>query len=88
MQSQRTLSFVKIYSRDESCNGVGGTTGTGRCVDRLNNFQIWVGDDASSYGANTKCYDRDSAAATSIMTVDCAGVGRYLYVMVPGAAEF
>ena len=59
LQSQRTLSSVTIYNRDDCCD------------DRLDHFQIWVG------------YDRGSTSATSIMTVDCAGVGRFLYIMVP-----
>ena len=69
----RTVTSVKLWNRADCC------------ADRLQGFEVWIGDDAS-YSANSRCLTGGAALLTSPydILVDCIGTGRYLFVVLPG----
>ena len=74
MERTRSVGSVKIWNRGDCCS------------DRLQGFEVWIGDDASSYSANLRCSTGGTAPLTSPyeVRVDCIGTGRYLFVALPG----
>ena len=73
----RSVTSVKIWNRADCCS------------DRLQGFEVWIGDDASSYSANLRCSQGGTAPLTSPheVRVDCIETGRYLFVALPGNAK-
>ena len=69
----RSVMSVKIWNRADCCS------------DRLRGFEVWIGDDASSYSANLRC--STGGTAQEEQHVDCIGTGRYLFVALPGNAK-
>jgi hypothetical protein len=69
---------------------IGGGTIWGRtdcCLDRLNGFQIWVGNSGSAFNAigNTNCYTATTIEhqwSPYLHSFDCAANGRYLFVVL------
>ena len=75
LERTRSVMSVKIWNRGDCCS------------DRLEGFEVWIGDDASSYSANLRCSTGGTAPLTSPyeVRVDCIGTGRYLFVALPGS---
>ena len=75
LERTQSVMSVKIWNRRDCCS------------DRLEGFEVWIGDDASSYSANLRCSTGGTAPLTSPyeVRVDCIGTGRYLFVALPGS---
>ena len=75
LERTQSVMSVKIWNRGDCCS------------DRLEGFEVWIGDDASSYSANLRCSTGGTAPLTSPyeVRVDCIGTGRYLFVALPGS---
>ena len=73
----RAVRAVKIWNRGDCCS------------ERLQGFDIRVGDAAASYSSATACFTGGTAPMASPYTVqvDCEGSGRYLYIGLPGSSE-
>jgi len=73
----RAVTAVKIWNRGDCCS------------DRLQGFDVRIGNSASSYSTATVCFTGGTAPLTSPYTVqvDCEGSGRYLYIGVPGSTD-
>lgn len=70
----RSVQSVNIWNRFDCCRA------------RLSQFEIYVGDSASSFAANTRCH-ADAGTITDAsaqeIVVQCVGTGRYLFVVLP-----
>ena len=75
LEKTRSVISVKIWNRADSC-----------CSDRLQGFEVWIGDNASSYSANLRCLTGGTAPITDPhqVYVYCIGTGRYLFIALPG----
>ena len=75
LERVRSVKSVKLWNRADCCS------------DRLNGFEVWIGDTASSYDANSRCSAGAVAPLTSphSLHVDCVGTGRYLFISLPGS---
>jgi hypothetical protein len=81
--SSQAVGSVTIYNRVpwDAC-----------CTERLNGFQVWVGNNSTFYGAsNVMCYTSTAADDVAhnvypyIQSFNCSGVGQYLFVTLPGS---
>ena len=72
----RVVRAVKIWNRADCCS------------ERLQGFDIRIGNAAASYSTATACFTGGTAPMTSPHTVqvDCEGSGRYLYIGLPGSS--
>ena len=70
----RSVRAVKIWNRGEDC-----------CSWRLQGYEIWIGNSASSYSDNMRCHTGGTAPLSDPFTVTsaCVDTGRYLFIGVP-----
>ena len=73
----RSVRAVKIWNRGDDC-----------CSWRLQGYEIWIGNSASSYSDNMRCHTGGTAPLSDPFTVTsaCVGTGRYLFIGVPDLA--
>ena len=74
LETTRSVTSVKIWNRGDCCS------------DRLQGFEVWIGNDDSSYSENLRCSTGETAPLTSPyeVHVDCIGTGRYLFIALAG----
>ena len=71
LERQYTLKSVTVYNRGDCCG------------DRLNGFEVKVGDD-SKWAKNAACGGQHSISQGESVSVDCEGKkGRFVSVVVP-----
>ena len=70
----RTVSTVSVWNRGDCCH------------ERLDNFDIRIGNVPTSFAENPVCATGVAAPQSSPYSVNvpCHGVGRYLFIVVPG----
>ena len=81
LEVSRVINVVRVYNRDDCRPG----QGCGCCNDRLEGFEIRVGE-TDSWSSATVCAS-GVAAPEYYVDVPCEAEGRYLFVVLPGSGK-
>ena len=77
-QESRVISVVRVYNRMDCC------------PERLEGFEIRVGNSVESWNDASVCASEIRAPAASdnfLVTVSCQAEGRYLFIVLPGSSK-
>lgn len=70
--SSHTVGSFRIFNRLDCC------------MDRIGNYEIYVGGDSAGPTSNTMCFSGTAGSTAIAVEEACVGTGRYVFIRLPG----